>query len=320
MSGSALHPRWLSAGLYVPEKKLTNADVAKFVDTTDQWILQRTGIRQRFIAHEDECSTTMAIEAGKEAIKNAGIHSHQIDLLIVATSTPSKHMPSCASWVQKALDIKPCPAFDLNAACSGFMYALAEVELWIKSGKAKCALIIGSDVSSRILNWEDRSTCVLFGDGAGACIFAADQRKGLVSVDLGADGQFAELLQTEGKILQQGSSCIEMKGREIYKKAVQTLAYLVNKLVSENEIELEQIDWMVPHQANIRIIESTAKSLNIPMSKVILTIDQYANTVAASIPMALAYGRESGKIKDQDLLVLEAFGAGLTWGGALLYA
>jgi 3-oxoacyl-[acyl-carrier-protein] synthase-3 len=314
-------------GSYLPEKILTNADLEKMVDTTDEWIVQRSGIKERHIAGADENSFTMAVKAADRALKAAGLTPDQIDGIIVATTTPDTTFPAVAVKVQSALGIAPCPAFDVQAVCSGFIYALSTANAFIRTGMAGRMLVIGSEKMSSIVDWTDRSTCVLFADGAGAVVLEARDAEpdegldgqGIHSTHLYADGEGCNLLYTYGGASTSGSAGhIRMEGKEVFKYAVKYLAEIVGEVLAQNRIHPSAIDWLVPHQANIRIIESTAKKLDISMEKVVVTIDRHGNTSAASIPLALDEAVRDGRIKKGQLVLLEAMGGGLTWGAALV--
>ena len=306
-------------GSYLPEKILTNNDLEESLDTTDAWITSRTGIKERHIVSQNELTSDLACEAAKNAINNAGIEESSIDLIIVATTTPDKIFPSTACIVQTKLGIKNCPAFDIQAVCSGFIYALAIADNFIKTNSAKNVLVIGADSMSKITDYSDRSNAILWGDGGGAVIVSSSNEKGILSTHLHADGQHEELLHVPrkniGKKIQQ---TIEMQGSQVFKIAVNTLDEIVDETLLANNLEKKDIDWLVPHQANIRILEATARKLEMSMDKVIVTIDRHGNTSAASIPLALDDGIKSNKIKPGHLLLMEAFGGGFTWGSALI--
>tara|TARA_B110000238_G_scaffold195007_1_gene233653 strand:+ start:1107 stop:2060 length:954 start_codon:yes stop_codon:yes gene_type:complete len=306
-------------GSYLPEKILTNNDLEESLDTTDAWITSRTGIKERHIVSQNELTSDLACEAAKNAINNAGIEESSIDLIIVATTTPDKIFPSTACIVQTKLGIKNCPAFDIQAVCSGFIYALAIADNFIKTNSAKNVLVIGADSMSKITDYSDRSNAILWGDGGGAVIVSSSNEKGILSTHLHADGQHEELLHVPrkniGKKIQQ---TIEMQGSQVFKIAVNTLDEIVDETLLANNLEKKDIDWLVPHQANIRILEATARKLEMSMDKVIVTIDRHGNTSAASIPLALDDGIKSNKIKPDHLLLMEAFGGGFTWGSALI--
>ncbi len=319
------YARIIGTGSYLPEKVMTNKEVEKLVDTTDEWIRERTGINKRHIASESETTTKMAISAAKKAIKAAQIDENDIDLIIVATSTPDFAFPSTACFLQHALGIKnQCPAFDVSAACTGFLYALSIANQYIHSGTIKHALIIGVDVSSKLVDWSDRRTCILFGDGAGAAILKADNTPGILSSSIYSDGSFNELLYVQNSPRSVDSTInpvthyIQMQGNEVFKLAVATLGKLVDDTLSKIQISKDEITWLIPHQANLRIIKATAKKLGLPLERVILTVQDHGNTSAASVPLALDTAIQDGRIQKGDLLLLEAFGAGLVWGSALV--
>ena len=309
----------IGVGSYLPTKVLTNKDLEKSLDTTDEWITLRTGIKERHIVGPDELTSDLAFEAARNAINNAGINSNEIDLIIVATTTPDKIFPSTACNVQTKLGIKNCPAFDIQAVCSGFIYALSVADNFIKTNSAKNVLIIGADSMSKITDYSDRSNAILWGDGGGAVVLSAANEQGILSTHIHADGQHEELLHVPKKnINNKIQQTIEMEGSQVFKIAVNTLDKIVDEALMANQLQKEDIDWLVPHQANIRILEATAKKLEMSMDKVIVTIDHHGNTSAASIPLALDDGIQSGKIKSGQLLLMEAFGGGFTWGSALI--
>lgn len=318
------YARIIGTGGYLPENVMTNADMEKIVDTSDQWIRDRTGIEQRHIASPGETTVDLAEKAALNAIEAAGIKPEDIDLIIMATSTPDKIFPSSACILQARLGIHGCPAFDIQAVCTGFIYALTVAEKFIKSGSNKRALVIGAEVFSRILNWEDRGTCVLFGDGAGAVILEASEETGILSTHIHADGQYEDLLWVPHGIgdgydeVKAGNALVEMKGNEVFKIAVNTLGRIVDETLAANNMMKSDIDWLVPHQANIRIISATAKKLKMSMDQVVVTVNKHGNTSAASVPLALDVAVRDGRIKENELLLLEAFGGGFTWGSALL--
>lgn len=313
-------------GSYLPEKILTNADLEKMVDTTDDWIVQRSGIRQRHIAAPGQTTGDMAVIAAGRAIEESGAHASDIDGVIVATTTPDKTFPSVAVRVQAELGIPPGLAFDLQAVCTGFVYALSVANNFIKTGQARRILVVGAEKMSSIVDWKDRTTCVLFADGAGAVVLEAHEEtkpgvegRGIHATHLYADGHQRDILLTDGGPSSTGSAGhIVMHGKEVFKHAVNYMADIVDVTLKKSAIDSSDIDWLVPHQANIRIIESTAKKLDMPMERVIVTIDRHGNTSAASIPLALDEGVRTGKIKRGELLLLEALGGGLTWGSALI--
>jgi len=319
-----IYARITGTGGYLPENIVTNKDLEKTVDTTDQWIRERTGIEQRHIAADNETTVDLAEKASRMAIEAAGIDPSKIDLIIFATSTPDKIFPSSACILQARLDIHGCPAFDIQAVCTGFVYALTIAEKFIKSGSAKKALVVGAEVFSRILNWKDRGTCVLFGDGAGAVILQADKETGILSSHIHADGKYENLLLVPHGIgdgfeeVKKGNAYVEMRGNEVFKMAVNTLGRIVDETLAANRMMKSDIDWLVPHQANIRIISATAKKLKMPMKQVVVTVNKHGNTSAASVPLALDVAVRDGRIKANELVLLEAFGGGFTWGSVLL--
>ncbi len=317
------YARITGTGGYLPENIMTNHDLEKIVDTTDQWIRERTGIEQRHIAVEGQTMVDLAEMAARRAIEAADIDAQDIDLIILATSTPDKIFPSSACILQARLDIHGCPAFDIQAVCTGFIYAMTIAEKFITTGSSKKALVIGAEVFSHILNWKDRTTCVLFGDGAGAVILEASEDTGILSTHIHADGKYENLLRVPYGIadgydkVKAGEAFIEMKGNEVFKVAVNTLGRIVDETLAANNMMKSDIDWLVPHQANIRIITATAKKLKMSMDQVVVTINKHGNTSAASVPLALDVAVRDGRIKPNELLLLEAFGGGFTWGSVL---
>lgn len=310
----------LSTGSYLPEKVMTNKDLEKIVETTDEWIFQRSGIKERRIAADDQPTSDMAVHAAKNALDSAGLSPNDIDGIIVATTTPDQTFPSVAVSVQAALGVPVGIAFDVQAVCTGFIYALSVADNFIKAGQLKRVLVIGAEKMSSVLDWNDRATCVLFGDGAGAVILEAreEAEDGIMSSHLYANGNMKDILYTNGGVSTTGQSGkIVMEGREVFKHAVTLMADAVNSALNENNITAADIDWLVPHQANIRIIESTAKKLKLPMERVIVTVAKHGNTSAASIPLAFDEAVSSGKIKKGELVLFEALGGGLTWGSVL---
>lgn len=303
---------------------MTNAELEQMVDTSDEWIKARTGISERHIAADGETTCDMAEKAAIEAIKAANIKPDDIDLIIVATTTPDVIFPSTACLLQKKLDIHGCPAFDVQAVCTGFIYALSIADKFIKTGSATTVLVVGSETLSRIIDWTDRSTCVLFADGAGAVVLQNSKEPGILSTHIHADGEYEDLLNVPAGIshnsdqLKEGTAFIEMQGNEVFKVAVNTLGRIVDETLTYNQMEKKDIDWLVPHQANTRIITATAKKLDMPMDRVVLTVDKHGNTSAASVPLALDTAVRDGRIKKNDTLLLEAFGGGFTWGSALV--
>ena len=307
-------------GSALPRTRVSNAELAKRVDTTDEWIVERTGIRFRHIAEDDETTSSLAIEAAQKAMQAAGFSSADIDLIIVATATPDQTFPATATIVQDALDCNGCVAFDVAAVCSGFLYALSVAESMIRAGSAQNALVIGAETFSRILDWEDRGTCVLFGDGAGAVVLAAERgERGILATRLHADGAHNQLLYVDGGAGTTGTvGKLRMKGREVFRHAVVNLSSVLKEVLEEAGESIENVDWVVPHQANARILDATAKKLNLAPEKVIKTVDMHANTSAASVPLALDTAVRDGRIKPGDLLVLEAMGGGFTWGASVI--
>jgi 3-oxoacyl-[acyl-carrier-protein] synthase-3 len=312
-------------GSYLPAKILTNEDLSKIVDTSDEWIQERTGIKQRHIAAEGETTSDLAIAAARQALERAGIAGTDLDLIVVATATPDHTFPATAAKVQAALGRPGIPAFDVQAVCSGFVYGLAVVDNFLRCGQVKSALFIGAETFSRILDWEDRATCVLFGDGAGAVVLTAEEGngtsadRGVLSTHLHSDGRHHDLLYVDGGASStQTTGHVRMEGREVFRHAVVNLADTVNEAMAANGVTIDDIDWLVPHQANKRILDSTAKKLRIPADKVIVTVDRHANTSAASIPLAWAAAVDDGRIQPGQLLLLEAMGGGFTWGSALV--
>jgi len=318
------YARITGTGGYLPENVVTNLDLEKTVDTSDQWIRERTGIEQRHIAVDGQTTVDLAEQASLLAIEAAGINAQDIDLIVFATSTPDKIFPSSACILQARLDIHGCPAFDIQAVCTGFIYALAVAEKFIKTGACKKALVVGAEVFSRILNWEDRATCVLFGDGAGAVILEASEDTGILSTHIHADGKYENLLRVPYGIadgydeVKAGKAFVEMKGNEVFKMAVNTLGRIVDETLAANSMMKSDIDWLVPHQANTRIISATAKKLKMSMDQVVVTVNKHGNTSAASVPLALDVAVRDGRIKENELLLLEAFGGGFTWGSVLM--
>lgn len=319
-----IYSRITGTGGYLPEKVLTNADMEKIVDTTDEWIYSRTGIRQRHIAAEGENTVDLAEQAAHRAMEAAGVTAADLDLIIVATTTPDQVFPSTACLLQGRLDNHGATAFDVQAVCTGFVYALGVADKFIKSGTHKTALVIGAETMSRIVDWTDRTTCVLFGDGAGAVVLQADEEPGILSTHLHADGSFEQLLNVPygvssgyDKMLKQ-EAFVQMKGNEVFKVAVNTLGRIVDETLEANGLDKGDIDWLVPHQANTRIIGATAKKLRMSMDNVVLTVDRHGNTSGASVPLALDEAVRDGRIKRGETILLEAFGGGFTWGSALI--
>jgi 3-oxoacyl-[acyl-carrier-protein] synthase-3 len=313
------HSRIAGTGSYLPERILTNAELERTIDTTDEWIFTRTGIRERHIIAEGQDTSDMALEASKKAIEAANIDIQSIDLIVLATTTPDRTFPSTACLLQQKLGIINCPAFDLQAVCSGFVYGLATADNFIKAGAAKCALVVGAEAMSRITDWTDRSNCILWGDGAGAVILKASDEQGILSTHLHANGNYADMLTVpQGVSNQAGSKTILMEGNAVFKMAVNTLDAIVDETLAANSLEKSDVDWLVPHQANIRILQSTAKKLGMSMDRVVTTVDKHGNTSAASIPLALDVAVRDGRIKRGETILMEAFGGGFTWGSVLM--
>ncbi|WP_265530652.1 beta-ketoacyl-ACP synthase III [Sphingomicrobium marinum] len=310
----------LGSGSALPKRVVSNAELAEKVDTSDEWIVERTGIRQRYIADETETTATLGTDAAKRALDAAGMAADQIDLIVVATATPDNTFPATATKIQALLGIDDCIAFDVAAVCTGFLYALSVADSMLRGGNAKRALVIGSETFSRILDWEDRTTCVLFGDGAGALVLEArDGDAGILTTKLHAQGKHNNLLYVDGgPSTTQTVGHLRMKGREVFRHAVVNLAEVLEETLGEVGLSNSDIDWVVPHQANQRILDATAKKLGLPREKVIITVDQHANTSAASVPLAFDVAVRDGRIKRGDLVVMEAMGGGLTWGAAAL--
>ena len=312
------------SGSALPARRVSNAELALQIDTTDEWIVERTGIRSRYIAGEGETTATLATDAARRALETAGIAAADIGLIVLATATPDQTFPSSATKVQHALGIADCVAFDVQAVCSGFLYALSVAESMIRGGTADTALVIGSETFSRILDWEDRGTCVLFGDGAGAVVLSAEESpdeapRGVLSVTLHADGQHNELLYVDGGPSTTGTvGKLRMKGKEVFRHAVVNLASVMGEALAKAGLPVEEVDWVVPHQANRRILDATAKKLGLPAERVIVTVDEHANTSAASVPLAFDTAVRDGRIKPGDLCVFEAMGGGFTWGAAVI--
>jgi len=313
------YSRIAGTGSYLPKRILTNAELETMVDTTDEWIVTRTGIRERHIAADNELTSDLAYEAGRLAIEAAGITSQDVDMIIVATTTPDRVFPSTACLVQHKLGITNCPAFDVQAVCSGFVYALSVADSFIKGGSARQILVIGAETMSRITDWTDRSNCILWGDGAGAVLLQASDAPGLLSCHLHADGSYTDMLNVpSGVSKRDGGSTIEMSGNPVFKMAVNTLDAIVDETLAANNMDKSDIDWLVPHQANIRILQATAKKLGMGMDRVVVTVDTHGNTSAASIPLALDAAVRDGRIKRGETLLMEAFGGGFTWGSVLV--
>ena len=315
------YSRIIGTGSYLPEKKLSNRDLESMVDTSDEWIYTRTGIRNRHIAAEYETTSDLALKASQRAIAAANIDASEIDLIIVATSTPDMIFPSTACLLQAKLGIKGGAAFDLQAVCTGFVYALATADSFIRSGQHRCALVIGAEIFSRILDWTDRGTCVLFGDGAGAVVLRASDTPGVLSSHLHADGSYANILCTPGSVKNgavSGVPFLKMEGNSVFKLAVKVLDDVGREALTANELSIDQIDWFIAHQANVRIIHASAKKLGLPLDRVVVTVENHGNTSAASIPLALDVAVADGRIKRGQHVLLEGVGGGFTWGAVLL--
>ncbi|WP_312685673.1 beta-ketoacyl-ACP synthase III [Kosakonia sp.] len=315
-----MYTKIIGTGSFLPEQVRTNADLEKMVETSDEWIVSRTGIRERRIAAANETVSTMGYAAAQRALEMAGIDKDQIGLIIVATTSATHAFPSAACQIQNMLEIKGCPAFDVAAACAGFTYALSIADQYVKSGAVKNALVIGSDVLARTLDPEDRGTIILFGDGAGAVVLSASDEPGIISTHLHADGSYGELLTLPNldRVTPDNSTYLTMAGNEVFKVAVTELARIVDETLAANNLERSELDWLVPHQANLRIISATAKKLGMSMDNVVVTLDRHGNTSAASVPSALDEAVRDGRIKPGQLVLLEAFGGGFTWGSALV--
>lgn len=314
----------LGTGSALPRRAVSNAEMAEMVDTTDEWIVERTGIRNRHVAADDETTASLAVQAARNALEAAGIDAKSIDLIVLATATPNQTFPATATLVQHELGCNGGVAFDVAAVCSGFLYALGVADSMLRAGMASRALVIGSETFSRILDWEDRTTCVLFGDGAGAVVLEAqesdaDQPRGLLATRLHADGAHNQLLFVDGGPSTTGTvGKLRMKGKEVFKHAVTNLVDVLKEVLDETGVQPSEIDWVVPHQANARILDATARKLGLPNEKVIVTIDRHANTSAASVPLALDAAVRDGRIKQGDLVMLEAMGGGFAWGASLI--
>ncbi|HHB11733.1 MAG TPA: ketoacyl-ACP synthase III [Chromatiales bacterium] len=321
---SGRYARILGTGSYLPETVMTNHDLELLVETSDEWITQRTGIKKRHIAGPGEDTSDLALAAARQALEAAGRRAADLDLIVMATTTPDRVFPSTACLLQQKLGVHGCAAFDVQAVCTGFIYALAVADNFIRAGQATLALVVGAETLSRLIDWTDRSTCVLFGDGAGAVVLEAATAPGVYSTQLHADGDYADLLTVPYGVsqgydrLRQGEAYIEMRGNEVFRMAVNTLGRIVDETLEHNGIARSDVDWLVPHQANHRIIEATARKLSLPMARVVVTVHEHANTSAASIPLALDVAVRDGRIRRGELLLMEAFGGGFTWGSALV--
>ena len=322
---SLFHSVALGCGSYLPERVLSNAELAKMVDTSDDWIVERTGIRKRHIAADGQYTSDLAIEAAQKALSASNVAAQDIDLIVLATATPDDTFPATAAKVQAAIGLTTGAAFDIQAVCSGFVYAMAIADNFVKAGQAERVLVIGAETFSRILDWEDRTTCVLFGDGAGAVVLEARQGpvetggRGVISTHLHSDGRYRDMLYVDGGPSTTGTAGhLRMKGKEVFRHAVTNLSSVVHETLEKNSLSASDIDWIIPHQANERIIKGTAKKLGIPGDRVVLTVDQHGNTSAASVPLALDVAISDGRVKTGDLLLLEAMGGGFTWGSCLI--
>lgn len=311
----------LGSGSALPRRRVTNAELADTIDTSDEWIVERSGIRSRYLAGEGETTASLAAYAARKALELAGIEASDIGLIILATATPDQTFPSSATKVQAMLGIDDCVAFDVHAVCTGFLYALTVADSMLRSGVGDKALVIGAETFSRILDWEDRGTCVLFGDGAGCIVLGSEEGsdRGILASKLHADGRHNDLLYVDGGPSTTGTvGKLRMKGREVFRHAVVNLADVMNEVLAAAELSADDVDWVVPHQANARILDATARKLGLPAEKVVVTVDEHANTSAASVPLAFDTAVRDGRIQRGDLVVLEAMGAGFTWGGAVL--
>jgi len=310
----------LGVGSALPQRKVTNEELAKQVDTSDEWIVERTGIRNRYVAGDGETTASLATDAARRPLEHAGVAAIDIDLIVLATATPDQTFPSSATKVQASLGISDCIAFDVHAVCTGFLYALSVADSMLRGGNANKALVIGAETFTRILDWEDRATCVLFGDGAGALVLGAEESdRGILATRLHADGRHNDLLFVDGGPSTTGTvGKLRMKGREVFRHAVVNLAGVLSEVLEAAGLSAEDVDWVVPHQANARILDATARKLGLPPEKVVVTVDQHANTSAASVPLAFDTAVRDGRIKRGDLVVLEAMGGGFTWGAAAL--
>jgi 3-oxoacyl-[acyl-carrier-protein] synthase-3 len=321
-----MYSRIAGTGSYLPEKIVTNFDLEKTMDTTDEWIRTRTGVERRHIAAEGQTTVDLAEHAARRAIEAAGVTPAEIDFIAFGTTTPDLVFPNCGTLLQERLGARGCPAFALETACSGFIYALSIADKFVKAGEAKCALAVGAETLSRITNWSDRNTAVLFGDGAGAVVLKPSIEPGILSTHLHSDGAYKDLLFTRGGVSKgfidpetgKHDQCIRMSGNEVFKVAVTKLGAAVDEALAANGLEKSAVNWLIPHQANIRIIQAMAKRLELPLERVIVTVQDHGNTSAASVPLALDVGVRDGRIKRGDLLLLEAFGGGFTWGSAMV--
>ncbi|KXX64833.1 beta-ketoacyl-ACP synthase III [Marichromatium gracile] len=314
------YSRILGTGSYLPARVMTNADLEAVVDTSDSWIRERTGIEKRHLVSDGESCCDLAEQAARRALETAGIAASDLDLILVATTTPDQFFPSTATLLQQRLDVHGCPAFDLQAVCAGFVYAMDVADKFIRTGAAKRALVVGAETFSRILDWNDRTTCVLFGDGAGAVVLEAADEPGILSTHLHADGAYKDLLQVPGGLGNghPDARFVQMKGNEVFRIAVTTLGRIVEETLEAAGLTKSDIDWLIPHQANIRIIQATARKLDLPMERVVVTVAEHGNTSSASIPLALDQAVRDGRIRRGETLLMEAFGGGFTWGSVLV--
>ncbi|MEZ5477300.1 MAG: beta-ketoacyl-ACP synthase III [Thiolinea sp.] len=319
-----IYSRIIGTGSYLPPNIMTNHDLEKIVDTSDQWIVERTGIRQRHVA-ENQTASDLALVAAQRALDMAGKQPDEVDLIVLGTSTPDLVFPSTACLLQQKLGIRNgSAALDVNAACAGFSYALSVADKFVRSGAARCVLVVGAEVMTRLMDWTDRTTCVLFGDGAGAMLLEAAEQPGILSTHIHADGRYEDLLYVSGGVsrlpqwMEAEAAYLKMKGNEVFRTAVKTLGRIVDETLDANQMTKADVDWLVPHQANIRIIQATAKKLNMPMERVVVTVGEHGNTSSASIPLALDTAVRDGRIQRGDTVLLEAFGGGFTWGSALI--
>lgn len=319
-----IYSRIAGTGRYLPDKILTNADLEKMVDTNDEWIRTRTGIEQRHVASEDELTSDLCVNAARNAMEAAGVTANEIDAVFVGTTSPDLIFPNIATIIQHKMGIPACPCYATEAACTGFVYALSAADKFIRAGDLKCVLVIGAEIITKLVDWDDRSTCVLFGDGAGAVVLKSSAEPGIVSTHLGADGQYQDLLYYPVGVSNNlaaagvGDSRIMMSGNDVFKVAVKTLSSIAEEALAANDLTVDELDWLIPHQANLRIIQATAKRVGIPMEKVIQTVQIHGNTSAASIPLALDVAVRDGRVQRDQLLLFDAFGGGFTWGSVLL--
>ncbi len=319
-----IYSKIAGTGRYLPERILTNADLEKMVDTSDEWIRTRTGIEQRHIADEEQMTSDLCVKAAQNAMDSAGVAADDIDMIFVGTTSPDLIFPNIATIIQHKMGIPACACYAVEAACSGFVYALSAADKFVRTGDAKCVLVIGAEIITKLIDWDDRSTCVLFGDGAGAVVLKPSGEPGILSTHLGADGQYQQLLYYPVGVSNNlaaagvGDSRIMMSGNDVFKVAVKTLTAVAQEALDANDVDLDELDWLVPHQANLRIIQATAKRLKLPMEKVIQTVQIHGNTSAASIPLAFDVAVRDGRIKRGQLVLFDAFGGGFTWGAVLL--